>query len=1003
MLMKKAKLFFSALLALITIAATAQNVTVSGVVRDASTGEGVPFASVMVKGTTNGVPSDANGNYTLSAPSSAVLVVSAVGYTPVEVDVVGRTTINVTLEADVEFLEETIVVGYGSSKKVSSLVGSVQTVNSETLKNAPSSSALDQLQGQVAGLSVLSFSGVAGDNAVSMTLHGVGSLGASSTPLYVIDGIPSSSRSIMAMNPNDIESISILKDAAATSIYGSRAANGVVFVTTKAGSYNERSSVTVRSQYGMSTLANPQVYENMMSGDELKDFWVRSGIYTADYVKATFTDKGYDNNTEWYKVMMNLVTPQYQNDVTFQGGGQKVAYMISASQFHQEGFTPGNFYDRYTVRSNVQARPADWIKVGVNVNLSMDINQQNGNWGSALMGNGANYTAGGLSFLLNPLYPAYDENGELYPELFPGSNQKNPNFYMENNPDQYDRYGANGSVFLELEPVRNLKFVSRAGIDGYVKFNTWSQTPSYNANYGSAGSSAYIGRTASLEYSATITNTVEYTYEINHNNKFSVLVGQEGVANYYDYFGARISGFTDDRVVMLPIGDISTVTVYESFTESKFLSFFGHADYTLFDRYFFDATIRNDAVSRFGADVRNAMFWSAGARWNAKKESFLKNVRAINSLDVKASYGTQGNSAIGDYSSLGLITASGKYQESAGTAVTQPANPKLSWEQQALLTVGVSGRAFNALDFEVEFYQRKTSSMLMDVPNPYTTGFTSTSQNVGSMQNTGIDVTLGVDIYRSKDAFVRFNTTFNYNAEKITELFDGRQRWEIANTSVAYVVGNPVMFYSPIYAGIDPADGQMMWYVPGEDKDVTTMEETTKVFDEAGLTQNTGKSRYAPINGGFSFSGGWKGFSVQADFTYVLGKSLLNNDGYFYGNPANFAGMNTHKAMSDFWTPTNTDAKYPNWGTGAVMQFDTHLLENASFLRLKNLQVAYSLPSNLLGWTNGAVKDFKITLTGRNLLTATKYTGIDPEINSNLSYGVAGNSKQILGGIEITF
>ena len=1000
MLMKKAKLFFSALLALVTIAATAQNVTVSGIVKDASTGEGVPFASVMVKGTTNGVPSDVNGNYTISAPSSAVLVVSAVGYSAVEVDVVGRTTINVTLEADVEFLEETVVVGYGSSKKVSSLVGSVQTVNSETLKNAPSSSALDQLQGQVAGLSVLSYSGVAGDNAVSMTLHGVGSLGASSTPLYVIDGIPSSSRSIMAMNPNDIESISILKDAAATSIYGSRAANGVVFVTTKAGSYNERASVTVRSQYGMSTLANTSIYENVMSGDELKDFWVRSGIYSADYIKSTFTDKGYTHNTQWYKYFMNLATPQYQNDVTIQGGGQKVAYMISASQFHQEGFTPGNFYDRYTVRSNVQARPAEWIKVGVNLNLSLDNTQQNPNWGSAANGM-SNYTSGGLSFLLNPLYPAYDENGKVFEEKFIGLGAMNPNFYMENNTDQYDRYGANGTVFVELEPVRNLKFVSRAGVDGYFKLKSWQMKPSYAANYSS--SSPYLGRTAQLEYSATITNTVEYSYEINHNNKFSVLAGQEGVANYYDYFGAKISGFTDDRVVMLPIGTMSTVSLYESFSESKFLSFFGHADYTLFDRYFFDATIRNDAVSRFGADVRNAMFWSAGARWNVKKESFLKNVRAINSLDFKASYGTQGNSAIGDYSSLGLISASGKYQESAGVAVTQPANAKLSWEQQALLTVGVSGRAFNALDFEVEFYQRKTSSMLMDVPNPYTTGFTETSQNVGSMQNTGVDVTLGVDIYRSADAFVRFNTTFNYNAQKITELFDGRKRWEIANTSVAYVVGNPVMFYAPIYAGIDPADGQMMWYVPGEDKDVTSMEETTKVFDEASLTQNTGKSRYAPINGGFSFSGGWKGLSVQADFTYVLGKSLLNNDAYFYGNPAKFAGNNTHKAMSDFWTPTNTDAKYPNWSTGATMQMDTHLLENASFLRLKNLQVAYSLPASFLGWTNGAVKDFKITLTGRNLLTATKYTGIDPEINSNLSYGVAGNSKQILGGIEITF
>ena len=211
------------------------------------------------------------------------------------------------------------------------------------------------------------------------------------------------------------------------------------------------------------------------------------------------------------------------------------------------------------------------------------------------------------------------------------------------------------------------------------------------------------------------------------------------------------------------------------------------------------------------------------------------------------------------------------------------------------------------------------------------------------------------------------------------------------------------MFYCPIYAGVDPADGLPMWYLPGEDKDVTTMNETTKVFDEDGLTQNTGKSRYAPINGGFSLSGGWKGLSFQADFSYVLGKSLLNNDGYFYQNPANFSTNNTHKGVSDFWTPDNTDAKWPDWSKGVVMQFDTHLLENASFLRMKNLQVGYDIPASWLGWTNGTIKGLKLTLTGRNLLTFTNYTGIDPEINSNLSYGVAGNSKQILGGIELTF
>jgi hypothetical protein len=210
------------------------------------------------------------------------------------------------------------------------------------------------------------------------------------------------------------------------------------------------------------------------------------------------------------------------------------------------------------------------------------------------------------------------------------------------------------------------------------------------------------------------------------------------------------------------------------------------------------------------------------------------------------------------------------------------------------------------------------------------------------------------------------------------------------------------MFYAPIYAGIDPADGAPMWYLPGENVDETTMNETTKIFDEAGLTQNTGKRYTPPIYGGFSIGGGWRGISVQADFSYVLGKTLINNDAYFYGNPNAFAEQNYHKAVADFWTPENTDAQYPDWSKGYIMQFDTHMYENADFLRLKNLQVAYALPKKLLAGQN-VLNGLKVTFTGRNLLTATKYSGIDPEVAGNLTLGRLGNSKQYLFGLELTF
>ena len=295
--MKKIRFFLTVLAVLLSNLAFAQNLTVTGDVTDASTGEPVPFASVHEKGTMNGVNTDADGHYTITVGQNSVLVFSSIGYATVEVAVEGKMQVNCELPLDAETLETAIAVGYGSAKKVGTMIGSVTTVKSEGIKNAPSSSALDALQGQVAGLAVMTTGGVAGENNVSMTLHGVGSLGSSSAPLYIIDGVQASSSAIMNMNPNDILSISILKDASATSIYGSRAANGVVFVTTRTGSYDAKATVTIRSQAGISTLADNTLYENMMTGEELKDFWIRTGIATPQYIYDTYTSQGHDHNT----------------------------------------------------------------------------------------------------------------------------------------------------------------------------------------------------------------------------------------------------------------------------------------------------------------------------------------------------------------------------------------------------------------------------------------------------------------------------------------------------------------------------------------------------------------------------------------------------------------------------------------------------------------------------------------------------------------------------------
>ena len=998
--MKKIRLLSAAFaLFLAGTAAFAQStVKVTGVVTESGTGYEVPGVAISEKGSaTNHAIADDSGNYSINVPKNAVLVFSAMGFQTVEVPVNGKTVVNVTLMEDAILLEGAVSVGYGSAKKVGNIVGNVATVKSDVVKNVPSQTALDALQGQVAGMQVLSSGGVAGDNSISMKIHGVGSLSSSSAPLFIVDGVQTTSTMVMQMNPNDIQTINVLKDASSTSIYGSLGANGVVYITTKSGAYDSRAKITATSQYGISTLSNYQFYDNLMSGDELKDFWIRSGLMTPSQIYTSYTSKGYNANTKWHEYMQNLVTPQYQNDITIEGGSKTVAYLLSASQFHQDGTTIGNYYDRYTVRSNVQARPAKWLKAGVNVTGYLTSTRQNGSWMDSSFGNDL-YMSGGLSYMLNPLYPAVDENGVEYAEKYPNG-IVNQNYYVEKRQDSNKKVGINGAAFLEIYPIDGLTIASRLGTDSYVFKEDFKLLPSHA--YTSA-TQRYLDNSYSQRH--TLTNTIEYAKTLKEH-QFSVLLGQEWIGYHYNYNTLSAQGFTDDRLMDIQNGTTSTRSVSQGSSEYAFLSFFSHADYSYGDRYFIDGTFRYDASSRFGTNNRWAPFWAVGGMWKISKEQFIQDISWIDDLSLRASYGTQGNASIGNYTHLGLVAVSStKYNDQTYTYLDSPSNESLVWEKQKLLTVSLSSRLFDRVDLDLDFYNRVTSDMLLDVPQPYTTGFSEFTGNVGALQNTGIDITLGVDILKGKDYGLNLHATFNYNEDKITELFDGRQRWEIANTGIAYVVGKPIMFYYPIYAGVDPEDGAPMWYLPGEDKDVCTMDpaRTTKVFNEDELTQNTGIRRNEPVSGGFGFNAHWKGLALTADFAYFGGKYLINNDAYFYANPNAFMGYNTTKGVSDFWTPYNKDAQYPDWSQGYQMEFDTHLLEDASFLRLKSLVLAYSLPAKWFQHSD-VLKGVRVSVTGRNLVTFTEYTGLDPEVDSNLTVGLPGNTRQVLGGIELTF
>ena len=960
---------------------TAQVTKVTGTVISEEDGLPVVGASILVKGTAVGTVTDMDGKFQLpNVPSSAkTLVISFIGMKSQELPI--KQTMNIVLKPDTETLEEVVVLGYGSGKKIGSIVGSVAKVNSEKLSAKPVANAMDALQGQVSGLQVYTSSGEPGSSSSSY-IRGVGSLTADNEPLYVLDGTPVSSSVMVMMNPNDFESVTVLKDASATSIYGSRAANGVIYITTKRGRIGEKAVITASGNYGTARLARR--VSNPMNSTELLGYQLSHGIIKQETYDK-YINSGIDTN--WQDYFFKDDAPTYQANLSIQGGSDKTTYYVSGSYYYQDGITPRSEYNRYTFRSNLESRPTDWLRIGVNFGATYDEQQT-----SLFTYQGSNSLNGGIfGTILNPTYyNPYGEDGSKL-EVIPGLDRYSPYYLSDKQPSSSNTAQLDGTAFLQLNPIEGLTIRSQFGIEAY----DFRQTSKRLASHPNATQGGYTYEGFRRNAKLTITNTAEYNFKIKDEHDFTILIGQEGIKNDYQRFASETTGQSDDRLSMLEAGTVATLLGADEndLYTYQFLSFFGRINYALNDKYFADFSIRNDASSRFGKNNRNAIFMSGGLMWNMKKESFLEDVNFLSDLKLKASIGTTGNSSIGNYEHLALV-GTNLYNAQGGWKINTPGNGDLGWEKQTLTNIGVEASFWNKYRIELTYYNKKTSNMLMDVPVPYTSGFSSITQNVGSMTNSGVEIAISLDLLKTKDWFVGFNMNYAYNKNKITELFYGYDEWAMPNYLVSYNVGEPVQYYMAKWAGVDPADGQQMWYVPGTDG------ETTKEYDEELLQQATGKKRYAPHNGGFGLNVSWKGLSLNADFAWVLGKYMVNNDYYFAANPYNFAGYNQSKDVLNEWKEPGDVTDIPAFGN--VMQFDTHLLENASFLRLKNISLSYTLPKNWLLPTK-VIQGVRIMATARNLFTITNYKGADPELDTNLTYGAYPNTKQFTIGAELTF
>ena len=965
----------------------AQTSKVTGKVLSSEDGEAIIGATIMVKGTTIGTTTDENGVFSLTniPASGKELEISFVGMESVTVKI--KPNLTISLKTSSEMLEEVLITGtYGSAKKLGSVVGSVAAVKSEKISNRPSANFADALQGQVAGLQVFTSSGEPSEN-VSMRMRGVGSINSSTEPLFILDGAPISSGVFTALNPSDIENVTILKDASSTSIYGSRAANGVVVITSKRGR-GAKPTVVVKGQYGFSQPALPT--SKMMNTEQYYTLW--KSINPNANFSVIEKAMGLGISTDWQDYFLKDNAPTWQLDASISGVANNTNYFISASHYDADGIEPASGMRRETLRSNLDTKVFDWLRVGVNLGLSYEDWETNG---FASSGNSW-YNVSTLSRWAFPFETPYEviEDGKggysfgNRKDLLDVLGLWNPYYLLENQPTEKNKIRLYGNMFEELTPVKGLTLRASQAMDAFDYRYRYRNMPArYNDYTGAARES--FERNSSF----TFTNTAEYKFDIDKVHNVTALVGQEAIVFDRSSFGASVTGITDDRLTLISHG-----TKYDKpsadLRKKVMNSFFARAEYNYAEKYYFDASYRTDGSSLFGKNKRWASFFSLGAMWDMKKEDFLADTDWLSDLRLKVSYGTTGNSAFeGDpyYPALGLI-GTGNYNEGQSFGISSVQNDDLTWEKQKTLNVGLNTRFFGRLGVDFDFYNKVTQDMLMTIPFSYTTGHSSGWGNIGSMFNRGFELTATYDIISNKNMYWTVSANINYNKNEITELFGGRDEYVLANTGLKYQVGKPYgEFYYVRWVGVDPQDGQQIWL----DKDGNE----TKEYSENNAAY-TGKQQFAPWSGGFGTRFDWKGFSVSADFSFMLGKWMIDNDRYFVENP-NFVGqLNQTVEMEKMWTTPGQITDIP--AVDAPRYFDTHLLENASFLRLKNLTIGYNLPNDLLRKT-GFLRGIRVFAVGRNLLTATKYKGADPEVDSNLQFGKYPNTRQFSFGAEFTF
>lgn len=1029
-----------------------QEIPIKGVVKDATTGQAITGVSVKIKGTNKGTSTDGEGAFTIQGKVGDVLVVSYIGYTSSEVTVTGKADLTISLNSSEDALEEVVVTGYSTQRK-KDLTGSVAVVNTDQLKTTPAASAVESLQGRATGVQVVTDGAPGATPAIK--IRGYSTIN-NNEPLYVIDGVPYEGK-LSWLNQNDIESMQVLKDASAASIYGSRANNGVIIVTTKSGKTASKPQINFDAYYGVQVpnsgrfpkMLNPEeVYKingntgdlpdylryGSLSGNEIDPDNVDMSKYNyadnkEDFFQITKANKA---GTDWFRELsQNAPTQSYQLSTV--GGGENASYAVSGGYLGQKGTVIHTGFERFNVRSNTNFSAFNKkLRFGENMQYSMTKGHGigvNTNTAGDYIGEGS---ALGFAYRIKNIIPVYDEGGNFAGSIGGWGNGENPVAIAYRAKDDVNRSNLFfGNAFGEYDILKGLTFRTSFGIKYENYYGVDYTYPNLEFQEGSANNG--VSETAGYNTEWTWTNTLNYKANFNDVHNLNVLLGTEAIDNSYRQVrGTGNDYFVTDNLDYFYVSSGSKKSGESEGTYGSLFSLFGKVDYSYKDRYILSATVRRDGSSNFGPNNKYGVFPGASAAWRLSEESFLKQVSWLSDLKVRAGYGITGNQRIPGYQYLKryqLSQNSSSYPIGGnlvnGMWISDYNNDNVKWEQVKSLNLGLDFSILQGkVDGTFDWYNKKTTDMLFALPLPATGVGRGNSPylNIGDMQNKGIELSL--NYHRKQEDPNKFDfdlgVNFSKNDNKILSLAPGVDEvvygsFRSMETSIMKA-GSPFgSFYGFKVAGIYQNEAELKEYPS---------------YDLARV----GGFRFEDINNDGIIDATDRTIigSPHPDFTYAINFNARYRNFdmmmYFYGSQGNqnyeatryftdFGVFDGQKSVRvrDVWSVDNPSGTVPSITKEKISENEyassTYYIQDASFFKMKNLQIGYNFQTDKLFGTNTGIKKLRAYFGVTNLFTITKYEGLDPEVTATPSkypalgvdFGVYPQSRQYMFGVSLGF